>query len=192
MLQSHDALSCPTVDWQVLRPWRPRRPAPMLGPMLIDHRGSEVLPRTECLRLLAVAAAAGAVGRLAAVADPEAAPLLRPVNFAYDDGQVLLQMSSGTMAEHLDGRLVAFETDGIDSSPGLGGHGAIGWSVLVRGLALRVHGGREGLGTPETSHHLPHALVPVAGELLYTIRPDVVSGRRFVLREADATSVVRR
>jgi hypothetical protein len=160
----------------------------MLGSMWLDQRGSEVLPRSECLRLLAVAAAAGSVGRVAAVADPATAPLLRPVNFGFVDDQVLLRLGRGTLAEQVDGRLVSFETDGIDPAPDPRAR-RLGWSVLVRGLALRL---RDSSVTASARRHLPQPLVPVAGELVYSIRPDVVSGRRFPVRDVDVAPVVRR
>lgn len=161
----------------------------MLGPMWLDQRGSEVLPRSECLRLLAAGAAAGALGRLAAVAEPDSAPLVRPVNFGFEDGRVLLRLGPGAMAELVGGRLVAFETDGIEAGPERDDRRPFGWSVLVRGLGLLVP--EESLAAA-ASRHLPQPLVPVPGELLFTVRPDVVSGRRFLLRDADAALLVRR
>lgn len=160
----------------------------MLAPMWVDQRGSEVLPRAECLRLLAVAAGAGAVGRIAVVTDPEAAPLLRPVNFGFHDGYVLLRLGYGSLAAHVGDRLVAFEVDGIEGEPGPPDRRAFGWSVLVGGLAVRV---QEDTLAAAASHHLPGPLVPMPGEQLYTVRPDLVSGRRFPVHDADASPVVR-
>ena len=139
--------------------------------MFIDRRGSEVLTRPECLRLLAVAARSGTVGHLAV--STETAPVVHPVNFAFEDGQVVLRLGDGYMVEATAGRLVAFEVDGTDSA----GRGRrVAWSVLVRGLvtAERRLGEREQSTAPG-----PSPVVPEPGETLLYIRPDVVSGRRF-------------
>jgi uncharacterized protein len=136
--------------------------------MWIDQRGSEVLSRPECLRLLAMAGQAGTVGHLAVSTDT--APVVHPVNFSFEDGRVLLRLGHGFMLETSPGRLVAFEVDGADPARQAGREagGTMAWSVLVRGLLTPV---AEGTG--------PRPLVPRPGDDLMSIRPDVVSGRRF-------------
>jgi nitroimidazol reductase NimA-like FMN-containing flavoprotein (pyridoxamine 5'-phosphate oxidase superfamily) len=135
--------------------------------MWIDQRGSEVLPRTECLRLLAVAANDHAVGRLGVAT--EGSPIVVPVNFAYQDSAVLVRLGPGSVAAAAVGKLVSFEVDRVDEEA------QQGWSVLVRGLALALE--------PHEVHRrwrrLPEPLVPVPGDLLLSIRGDVVTGRRF-------------
>jgi hypothetical protein len=143
--------------------------------MWIDQRGSEVLGRPECLRLLAVAAASGAVGRLAVSSD--GAPLLQPFNFAYADGRVVVRVGDGLMWRRALGRLVAFEVEGTDTGP----FGSLAWSVVVRGLASPVSGGTHGDGPPA-----PTPLVPTPGERLLAVRADAVTGRRFHPRSGSA------
>src|ERR1019366_1867312 len=80
--------------------------------MWIDQRGSEVLTRPECHRLLAVAARNGGVGRVAMADQGE--PVVVPVNFAVHDHQILIRIGTGTLATSAIDRLVAFETDAVD------------------------------------------------------------------------------
>lgn len=137
--------------------------------MWIDQRGSEILTDPESLRLLAVAAKEGSIGRLAL--SESDAPIVQPVNFAYHEHRVLVRLGEGHMADSADGTLVAFEVDRLDNLHNLA------WSVLVRGLATMLteaecHG-LKGVG--------PQPFVPVPGERILAIRTDVVSGRRFQL-----------
>jgi pyridoxamine 5'-phosphate oxidase-like protein len=142
--------------------------------MWIDDRGSTVLPRPECLRLLAVAAKAEGVGRLgistATDEAPNEAPIVVPVNFRFHDGEVLVRLGAGFLSGAADGRLVAFEVDRVDRSTGEA------WSVLVRGLARL-------LVPPEDQllEATARPLVPEPGDLAMTVRPDLVTGRRFGL-----------
>lgn len=139
--------------------------------MWIDQRGSDVLPVAECLRLLAAAAKSGEIGRLAV--SREDAPLVVPVNFAYDDRRVVVRLGEGMMSEVVTNALVAFETDHLDRDAG------IAWSVLVRGLATPVSASPEDQSARIPD--LPVPLVPEPGEKLFVIRTDVVTGRRFTL-----------
>lgn len=140
--------------------------------MWVDQRGSEILPRPECLRLLALESRAEGIGRLA-VSRSEA-PIVHPVNFAYYRGELFVLLGDGFMLEVAPGQLVALEVDGID-------HQATrAWSVVVRGLARLVD--RRTLDLP--ADRAPAPLAPVPGEHLLAIRPDVVTGRRFPLRRA--------
>jgi len=137
--------------------------------MWIDQRGSEIIPRPECLRLLALEARASAVGRLAL--SRAGAPIVQPVNFAYHRGDVLVRLGDGFLVESVPGSLVAFEVDGVDTEAGSA------WSVLVRGLARRLD--------PSEIVRLgalgPQPLAPQPGHELIAVRPDVVTGRRFRL-----------
>jgi nitroimidazol reductase NimA-like FMN-containing flavoprotein (pyridoxamine 5'-phosphate oxidase superfamily) len=137
--------------------------------MWIDQRGSEVLAEAECHQLLAMAAKEGAIGRLAV--SGEGAPIVVPVNFAVQDHQILIRVGSGRLADLAIGHLVAFEIDECDPSSGYA------WSVLLRGLASTV------IATAmKDSSQLPHPLVHSPGDTVLTVRPDVVSGRRFSLQ----------
>src|SRR5690242_16284144 len=79
-----------------------------------DHLTSEMLdlPRDESLRLLA----ANRFGRLA-VAMAEGAPVIRPVNYAFDEPSqsVVFRTSDGSKLHAvLQAAEAAFEIDGID------------------------------------------------------------------------------
>jgi hypothetical protein len=135
--------------------------------MWIDQRGSEILDRPECLRLLAVAAKEDHVGRLA-VTDGQS-PLVVPLNFIFHDGGVLVRIGPGRLSELVPESPVAFEVDRVEADRGTA------WSVLVRGLASEagthtLYGGA-----------MPEPWVPEPGDMVLFIRPDVVTGRRFHL-----------
>ena len=145
--------------------------------MWIDGRGSSVLDRPECLRLLALASEAGSVGHLAfSLPDAGQPPVVLPVNFRFRAGEIVLRLGAGLMSESTEGHLVAFEVDRVDRSAG------DAWSVLVRGLARLVDPPQE-----RRSMMAAEPLVPEPGDLVLTVRPDVVTGRRFNL----ARSTVR-
>ena len=88
------------------------------------------LDRDDCLRLLA----GSSLGRLA-VNMPGAAPVIRPVNYVFDEPSlsVAFRCASGSKL-HALGRSdrAAFEVDGEDP------HGASGWSVIVVGAVEAV------------------------------------------------------
>lgn len=143
--------------------------------MWIDQRGSEVLTRNECLRLLAVGA--GGLGRLGLV--DEGHVVIQPVNYRMLDRDVLIQIGPGSMLEAAHQQtIVSFETDHV------GAPGCTAWSVLVQGLASVVEGAAGTEGARPT--HAP-PLVVEPGTSLVRIRTGVLSGRRFPLRTAPAT-----
>jgi nitroimidazol reductase NimA-like FMN-containing flavoprotein (pyridoxamine 5'-phosphate oxidase superfamily) len=135
--------------------------------MWIDQRGSEIVPWPECLRLLALAAKEDQFGRLAVI-DGES-PLVVPLNFTFHDRAVLVRIGPGRTWELVPGSLVAFEVDRVEPDLGLA------WSVLVRGLAS-VLAPDDALAA-----QAPAPWVPEPGEEVISIRPDVVTGRRFRL-----------
>jgi nitroimidazol reductase NimA-like FMN-containing flavoprotein (pyridoxamine 5'-phosphate oxidase superfamily) len=141
--------------------------------MWIDNRGSEVLIRADCLRLVATEAADGGVGRLAVSGDR--APIVVPVNFSFSDHQVLVRVGEGSLWHQAKGQLVAFEVDHIDLGCG------VAWSVLIRGLATELPDPVDA-GLRRT----PHPLVPEPGSMTLAIRPDVVTGRRFSISQRDS------
>ena len=137
-----------------------------------------MLPRAECLRLVALAGKQRAVGRLAI--STEGAPLVQPVNFAFEGGQVLVRIGEGFMGGAVPGRMVAFEVDGAGAGSGAGHD--VAWSVLVRGHATAM----PGTGVPVASFvPSPMPAVPRPGDRLVAIRPYVVTGRRFTMRPED-------
>jgi uncharacterized protein len=83
------------------------------------------LDRAECLRLLA----SSHFGRLG-VAVGAGAPIIRPVNFVFDERS---QSAPGTKLHALlTTRRAAFEVDGTDAGS------RTGWSVIIVGVAEEV------------------------------------------------------
>jgi hypothetical protein len=136
---------------------------PSGGSVWVDQRGSEVLERIECLRLLALGARSGKIGRLGL--STETSPLIFPVNFSYHDEMVIIRVGPGLIGDLAPGQLVAFEVDHVDMQAG------VAWSVLLRGLAEPLQ--------PDRASYLPVPLVPRPGEQLISLRSDVLTGRRF-------------
>jgi uncharacterized protein len=139
----------------------------------IDQRGSEILAAPECMRLAALAAKQGRIGRLA-INDGQT-PLVVPLNFTIHDRQVLVRVGPGSLSEMVPGSLVSFEVDCF------GPEGDEAWSVLIRGLASRL----DPDSLPPKAGYLPQPLVPTPGDTLLLIRPDVITGRRFPLVTAN-------
>jgi nitroimidazol reductase NimA-like FMN-containing flavoprotein (pyridoxamine 5'-phosphate oxidase superfamily) len=137
--------------------------------MLIDQRGSEVLERSECARLLAVKA--GGVGRLGIVVQGQ--PVVVPLNYEMVDGDVVIRIGSGSILETITDSqtIVAFEVDDHSQD-----EASSWWSVLVQGLALAITD-RSRLVMYKAG--APTPAIPTPGESLVRIRPDVLSGRRF-------------
>ena len=82
------------------------------------------LDTAECLELLA----AHTVGRIAYC--DELGPVVLPVNYALDQGTVLIQISPhSVLARHLRAVSASFQLDDFDD------YTQTGWSVLVRGHA---------------------------------------------------------
>jgi hypothetical protein len=136
--------------------------------MWIDQRGSEVLTRNECVRLLAIGA--GGVGRIGLV-DAVGNVVIHPVNYRMLDGDVLIQVGPGSMLDAAaQATIVSFEIDQISKDEG------DAWSVLVHGLATVLPDGP--LSVPGRSGA---PLVPEPGATMVRIRTGILSGRRFLL-----------
>lgn len=86
----------------------------------------EILPKEECLRLLAE----HEVGRLGFVVGNQ--PLVLPVNYVLDGETVIIRTDLGEKLSNVPLRRVAFEIDEI--AVGL----KEGWSVLVKGVGEDV------------------------------------------------------
>ena len=141
-------------------------PAPALGAPaeMIE------LDRPECLRLLA----ATRVGRIVVSAGESGHPLIRPVNYVFDESSqsVLIRSDQGSKLHALlRSSKAAFEVDGTDLP------GRVGWSVIIVGVAEEItHPAElrriEGLGlepwAPGTKGHWVR------------VRASTVSGRRLV------------
>jgi nitroimidazol reductase NimA-like FMN-containing flavoprotein (pyridoxamine 5'-phosphate oxidase superfamily) len=139
--------------------------------MWIDRKGSTVLPAPECMRLLAVAAKDTGLGRIGVPTDQ--APVIVPVNFGIRDHHIVIRVGPGFFSRAAKGQLVAFEVDHVDVQEG------VAWSVLARGLATLIESPTE-----EEVDIVARPLVPEPGHMILTIRPDVLTGRRFGLHRA--------
>jgi nitroimidazol reductase NimA-like FMN-containing flavoprotein (pyridoxamine 5'-phosphate oxidase superfamily) len=171
----------------------PTRPLSSIRPIVVADRGpggrlravvtgptTEMieLERAECLRLLA----ATEIGRIAISVAEWNHPLVRPVNYVFDEPSqsVLIRSASGSKLNALlrSARAV-FEIDGIDWA------GRIGWSVIVVGVAEEITSTAEvrriaNLGLePWAPGHKGHWI---------RIRTNVVSGRRIELVTDDVSS----
>jgi uncharacterized protein len=133
-----------------------------------------VLPREECLRLLA----SHEFGRLAVAAN---SPVIRPVNYLFDEPSqsVVFRTANGSKLHAL---LVAgeaaFEIDGTDDGS------RTGWSVIVTGKAEEITSPSE-LRRLDASDHEPWA--PGRKPRWMRIRAFIVTGRRIVLVAASSS-----
>ncbi|MEU2631391.1 pyridoxamine 5'-phosphate oxidase family protein [Kitasatospora sp. NPDC007106] len=112
--------------------------------------------------------APGGVGRV--VLSTGDGPVALPVNFRVMDGTVVYRTAEGSSVCPEVGARLAFEADRIDDAL------SSGWSVLVRGTAVR-------LDEPEVVEHLEHRGRPdpwVGGgrDVWVRIRTSSVTGRR--------------
>lgn len=129
--------------------------------------GMEIIPRTECLRLLA----RHKVGRLGFVIHDQ--PLVLPVNYAVSGDVVVFHTGEGSKLDNAVGSKVAFEVDDIDINS------ASGWSVVIQGVAEEI---------TEIDDRFAESLrdvassswVPEATDHFVCIRPNSITGRRLV------------
>jgi uncharacterized protein len=134
------------------------------------------LDRNECLRLLA----STSIGRIAITVPESAEPLLRPVNYVFDEPSqsVLIRSGPGSKLHAvLHSAKAAFEIDGTDMVA------RVGWSVIVHGVTEEVTNPNEvrrleGLG------HDPWA--PGLKGHWIRVRAYTVTGRR-IAQVADAS-----
>jgi nitroimidazol reductase NimA-like FMN-containing flavoprotein (pyridoxamine 5'-phosphate oxidase superfamily) len=129
--------------------------------------GPEDLTRPQCWELLRE----GVVGRLAVVHDRR--PDVFPVNFAVDHGSIVFRTGSGTLFDSADGSFVAFEVDGYDATH------AVAWSVVARGVAHEVYQLDDALAALRLPLYPWHE---GPKPRIMRIHPEVVTGRRFVVR----------
>ena len=128
------------------------------GPVLAQ------LSRDECLRLMGSVP----VGRI--VYTRQALPAVELVNFALDDGDIIIRTDAGSkLAAATRGAVVAFEADSVDVA------GRAGWSVTVIGHAAAVTDRAE-IGRLE---QLPlTAWAPGNRDHFIRICPAIVNGAR--------------
>ncbi|WP_199547207.1 pyridoxamine 5'-phosphate oxidase family protein [Streptomyces sp. N35] len=129
--------------------------------------GFRELGLRECMRLMATEP----VGRV--VYTRYALPAVLPVNFGLDaDGAVVLRTSATSdLVRAVNGAVVAFETDRIDTAR------HAGWSVVVTGTAtvVRDPGEHERL-----ARIMPVSWMPCPQETFIRVEPEVVTGRELV------------
>jgi nitroimidazol reductase NimA-like FMN-containing flavoprotein (pyridoxamine 5'-phosphate oxidase superfamily) len=128
--------------------------------MTVDAAGLEVLGPDECRRLLEV----GGVGRIALPGEP---PVVRPVNFAFDDDRIVIRTGSGSLWRAATAACLAtFEIDGVRNVDHRG------WSVLVSGPLAPV-------APSDLTLLLPlRAWAPKGRDRLVAITVTEISGRR--------------
>lgn len=127
----------------------------------------EELSRSECLRLLA----ANNFGRLA-VNRPEGAPLIRPVNYIFDERSqsVVFRTDAGSKFGTLvRTRKASFEIDGIDDAR------RTGWSVVIAGVTEEIIGRSE---IERLAAMRLESWAPGTRHFWVRIRAFTVSGRR--------------
>jgi nitroimidazol reductase NimA-like FMN-containing flavoprotein (pyridoxamine 5'-phosphate oxidase superfamily) len=128
------------------------------------------LARPECLRLLA----ATSVGRVVVSVPGWDHPMIRPVNYLFDESSqsVLLRSAPGSKLHALlRSRRAAFEIDGIDHADD------VGWSVIITGVCEEITDTAE-LRRTEALGLEPWA--PGTKGHWIRIRASTVSGRRIV------------
>ena len=134
------------------------------------------IDRDGCIQMLA--AASGRVGRIA-LSGSGAPPVIRPVNYAFDDQtqSVVFRSALGSkFRKALSSGTAAFEIDGVDPVE------RTGWSVIIVGEVEEV------ADAGETDRLEGFELEPWAPGLKthwVRIRPTTASGRRIV-RVSDA------
>jgi uncharacterized protein len=128
------------------------------GPVL------EELPRAECLRLLATVA----IGRISYTR--QALPAVEPVNFAFDDGVIVIRTDAGgKLAAAARRAVVAFQADDLDLIL------RSGWSVTVVGRCEEVTDAGDVARLDELSLE---SWAPGARNHFLRIVPTIVTGRK--------------
>jgi hypothetical protein len=139
----------------------------------MDADGSvlEHLPRDECMRLMGSVP----VGRI--VYTRQALPAVELVNFALDDGDIIIRTDAGgKLAAATRGAVVAFEADCVDDA------GRTGWSVTIVGQSQAV------TDAAEIRHLEQIPLTPWAPgphDHFIRISPTIVNGRRIGAERQD-------
>jgi hypothetical protein len=132
----------------------------------MDFNGTtlEQLARDECLRLVGQVP----LGRI--VYTRQALPAVELVNFALDDGDIIIRTDSGgKLAAATRGAVVAFEADNVDITT------HAGWSVTIIGYSRAVTDGAD-------IRHLEQmdlvSWAPGKRDHFIRISPEIVNGRR--------------
>jgi uncharacterized protein len=134
--------------------------------MYTNGSPAKQLSRDECLRLM------GSVpfGRI--IYTRQALPAVELVNFALDDGDIIIRTDyGGRLATATRGAVVAFEADSLDPA------GQAGWSVTVIGQSSEVTEASEisRLGQMGLS-----SWAPGGREHFIRISPGILNGRKLL------------
>jgi len=130
------------------------------------ERSLEKLDADSCMELLRTQP----VGRIA-VTGPHGFPLIYPVNYAIESGEIVFRTSEN-MEHLLDHSIVTFEVDSFDERT------RSGWSVMAHGSLVPHHqpGTFDLRGVTPTAGAVPWA--PGERNIWMRLVPEVVSGRR--------------
>jgi len=146
----------------------------------MDFNGTtlEHLSRDECLRLVGQVP----LGRI--VFTRQALPAVELVNFALDDGEIVIRTDAGgKLAAATRGVVVAFEADSVDTAA------HAGWSVTIVGYSRAVTDSEE-IRRLERTGLVPWA--PGNRDHFIRVSPTIVNGRRLAVRrltgDGDASS----
>jgi nitroimidazol reductase NimA-like FMN-containing flavoprotein (pyridoxamine 5'-phosphate oxidase superfamily) len=132
----------------------------------MDFNGAtlEQLSRDECLQLMGQVP----LGRI--VYTRQALPAVELVNFAVDDGDIVIRTDSGgKLAAATRGAVVAFEADSVDTAT------HAGWSVTIVGYSRAVTDSADIRQLEEVDLD-PWA--PGKRDHFIRISPEIVNGRR--------------
>ena len=159
----------------------PRQAPPVAGILhAMDFNGTtlEQLSRDECLRLVGQVP----LGRI--VYTRQALPAVELVNFALDDGDIIIRTdSSGKLAAATRGAVVAFEADSVDIAAPRG---------LERDHRRVLPGGDRRRGDPPPGAGWPRSVGTGEHDHFIRISPEIVNGRRVAARrltgDGDASS----
>ena len=136
------------------------------------------LTRPECLRLLA----ATGFGRIVIAVPDWAHPVIRPVNYLFDEPSqsVLIRSARGTKLHAvLRSTRAVFEIDGAHPD------GRVGWSVIVSGVAEEITNQAE---RRRVEQHDLEPLAPGDKSHWIRIRINKISGRRIAFMSANASA----
>src|SRR5690606_14384633 len=122
----------------------------------------QMLDERECRELLRV----GSVGRIAFVRDDRLE--LLPVNYVFDTDVILIRANEGSAVTSIVGRDFVMEADHHDDTY------QTGWSVLVRGEAVRMTEAE----VEEYDGRLPNSWAGGDDPVHLAITPHELSGRR--------------
>ena len=137
---------------------------------------STILEASTCWELLR----STEVGRLAVSFGDQ--PDIFPVNFVVDHGTIVFRTAEGTkLAAAVLGRGVAFEVDGYDADAGEA------WSVVVKGRADEIERMQDVFDALDLPLFPWHA---APKHRFVRIEPDDISGRRFEVVDAPASTAV--